>query len=388
MGMQRRRGLCALFVVTGLITTSALVAPVAAGPNRRKARLATRYIVSRQGGKGAVPGFSKVGATADAILALSAARRSPKTVDQAIGYLRAQAKGLRSVGLMGKVAMAVVAAGRDPRSFGGRNLVWAIRRTRRDSGRYGGTDSRAAVLNHALALLGVFAADGAPRISTVRWLKKARCPDGGWQYDAPSRSRDGLHCHDGSAGDITRTDTNTTSYAVQALNSGGLVVVGEQPRVVGLPPIPRFETQAARARTPFDYFRSARDHARGGWRYSHQRSAFGSRAYTDANSTALVLQAYAALRKAPPPGARRALRRLAYRPCGELTGAFAYTWARSSGEFRPVPSRADAAREDELGGPSVIGATVGAVLGLWGRPLPLNPVKNSEPAPPRRRCRA
>lgn len=379
MRIQRWRGLCALLLITGLIATSALVAPVAAGPNRRKASLATRYIVSRQGGKGAVPGFSKVGATADAVLALVAARRSPKGVAHAIGYLRAKAKGLSGVGLVGKVAMAVVAAGRNPRSFGGRNLVRTIKRTRRDSGRYGGTDSKAAVLNHALALLGLNAANEAVPRATVRWLAKARCPDRGWQYDAPSRSRDGFHCHDGSAGDFTRTDTNTTSYAVQALKATALV---------SLPLGPLTQPAGLRPSASIAYFRSARDHTRGGWRYSHQRSAFGSRAYTDANSTALVLQAYAAVDKALPPNGRRALRFLAYRPCGELTGAFAYTWARSSGEFRHVPSRADAAREDELGGPSVIGATVGAVLGLLQRPLPLEPVKKAFPAPPRRRCGA
>jgi len=379
MDMQRRRGLCALFVVTGLITSSALVAPVAAGPNQRSARFATRYIVGRQGDNGSVAGFSKAGATADAILALSAARRSPKTVAHAIAYLRAKAKGLRSVGLKGKVAMAVVAAGRNPRSFGGRNLVRAIKRSRRESGRYGGTDSRAAVLNHALALLGLDAAgETAPR-ATVRWLEEARCPDRGWQYDAPSRSRDGFHCHDGSAGDFTRTDTNTTSYAVQALEATALV---------SAPVRPPAQLAGLRPSASLAYFRSARDHTRGGWRYSHQRRAFGSRVYTDANSTALVLQAYAAVDEALPRNGRRALRFLAYRPCGELTGAFAYTWARSSGQFRRVPSRADAAREDELGGPSVIGATVGAVLGLLQRPLPLEPVKKAFPAPPRRRCGA
>jgi len=365
MGTQRWRGPCALFLITGLIATSALAAPVSAGPNDPRALRGTRYIVGRQGENGSVPGFSKVGATADAMLALSAARRSPKSVARAIAYLRTKAEGLRSVGLMGKVVMAVVAAGRNPRSFGGRNLVLAIKRKRRDSGRYGGTDSRAAVLNHALAMLGLAAVPEAVPLSSYEWLREARCPDRGWQYDAPSHSRDGFHCGDGSPGDVTRTDTNTTSYAVQA-----------------------FRARGVSGRASLVYFRSARDGVRGGWRYSHQRSAFGTRAYTDANSTALVLQAYAALHKAPPPGARRALRRLAYRACGELTGAFAYTWARSSGEFRRVPSRADAAREDELGGPSVIGATVGAVLGLLGRPLPLDPARNGEPAPPRRRCRA
>jgi len=378
MRIQRWRGLCALLLITGLIVSSAWLTPVAAGPNRRKARLATRYIVDRQGGNGAVPGFSKVGATADAVLALSAARRSPNSVAHAIAYLRTKAEGLRSVGLTGKVVMAVVAAGRNPRSFGGRNLVRTIKRTRRDSGRYGGTDSKAAVLNHALALMGLIAANEAVPRAPVRWLEKARCPDRGWQYDAPSRSRDGFHCHDGSAGDFTRTDTNTTSYAVQALKATALV---------SLPLSPLTQPAGLRPSASIAYFRSARDHTRGGWRYSHQRTAFGSRVYTDANSTALVLQAYAAVDKAPPPSARRALRRLAYRACGELTGAFAYTWARRSGEFRRVPSRADAAREDELGGPSVIGATVGAVPGLLGRPLPLDPVTNSEPAPPRRRCR-
>ena len=378
MGTQRWRGPCALFLITGLIATSALAAPVSAGPNDPRALRGTRYIVGRQGENGSVPGFSKVGATADAMLALSAARRSPKSVARAIAYLRTKAEGLRSVGLMGKVVMAVVAAGRNPRSFGGRNLVLAIKRKRRDSGRYGGTDSRAAVLNHALAMLGLAAVPEAVPLSSYEWLREARCPDRGWQYDAPSRSRDGFHCDDGSPGDVTRTDTNTTSYAVQALKAA----------LVSAPVRSKIQPAGFRASASIAYFRSARDHVRGGWRYSHQRSAFGSRAYTDANSTALVLQAYAAVDKALPPNGRRALRGLAYGACGELTGAFAYTWMSISGEFRRVPSRAEAAREDELGGPSVIGATVGAVLGLLGHPLPLDPARNGEPAPPRRRCGA
>ena len=95
---------------------------------------------------------------------------------------------------------------------------------------------------------------------------------------------------------------------------------------------------------PFRFLERIRDTAYGGWGYSWSFSG------TDANSTALVIQAYVASERAIPDGAIAALRRLQY-PCG----SFAFT--------------RDAAGKKT--GPDV-GATVGAVLGLLrvARPVP------------------
>jgi hypothetical protein len=81
----------------------------------------------------------------------------------------------------------------------------------------------------------------------------------------------------------------------------------------------------------------------GGWSYD---LSFVS---TDANSTALVLQAYAAAHVAAPKGGLAALRDLQYPGCG----AWAYSWSGTS-----------------LGPPD-IGATIGAIPGLLLDPLPI-----------------
>src|SRR2546429_193660 len=68
--------------------------------------------------------------------------------------------------------------------------------------------------------------------------------------------------------------------------------------------------------SPFDFFTTLRDPQHGGWSYS------GSFIATDANSTALVLQAYASALIPVPLGGLIALRKLQHRACG----AWAYNW--------------------------------------------------------------
>ncbi len=102
----------------------------------------------------------------------------------------------------------------------------------------------------------------------TRWLLDAQCPDGGWAYDAPfAPGTDDQHCDDGSGNDFFTSDSNTTAYAVQALEEAGRTGWGDD---------------------PFDFFDTVRDPDHGGWAYSR---AF---LVTDANSTGLVLQAFVA----------------------------------------------------------------------------------------------
>ncbi len=279
------------------------------------------YLDSQQRANGAIPAFSPIGSTSDAVVAIVAAGTGRRTLRKALGYLRRQVvKGnVTAVGLRAKVVIAVAAAGRDPRAFGGENLVRELRTTITDAGRFG----TAAVFDQALATLALKSAGVQPGFAVTDWLLGAQCPDGGWAYDEPYASgTDDESCWDGSETDYFASESNATSYAIQALEATG---------------------RNGYATDPFSYLDTVRDPDKGGWAYSAAWLA------TDANSTALVLQAYAAAGLPVPAGGRAALRRLQYPRCG----AWAYSW---SGDAR---SGAD------------VGATIGAIPGLLGAALPV-----------------
>lgn len=299
------------------------------------ARYAARYLVKQQEPDGSIPGFSRVGTTADAVVSLVAARRGPRAIESAIEYLRAHEAEVNNVGLKAKVVMALVAAGHDPRNFEGRNLVREIRRTERGTGRLG---AGTAVFDHALGMLALVAADVQPSHDMRWWLVKAQCADGGWEYESPAGSQD-AHCNSGAPDDYFPSDTNTTSLAVQALRFGRTL---------------RLQT------SPFSFFRATRDDRKRGWGYT-----FGY--MTDTNSTALVIQAYVAVGEDLPQGAKDALRRLQYGFCDE-GGAFAYTWVD------------DGDGTYSRSGPDV-GATVGAIPGLVEKPFPIRHYDVTKGAP-------
>ena len=351
MPSHRMRWL-APWMVAGLL----LATPAEAAPSRtRRARVATRFLASQQAENGSMPGFSVLGSTADAAVSLVAARRGAGALEDAMTFLvtRVARDEVEGLGETAKVVMAAVASANDPRDFGGRNLVAEIRATLdARSGRYVESAPNAKVVSHALAMLALHAAEARVAPEASEWLRKAQCRDGGWQFNEPSRRGDNPHCNDGSDFDPV-TDTNTTSYAVQAL---------------AVAPADR------RLRTsPFAYFRSARDPIKGGWRYEHRVRPYGTRMLTDANSTALVIQAYEARGRRLPKGAMRALKALQHRLCGQAPGGFAYTWSKQDGRLRR--------------GPADLGATIGAIPGLLRRPLPVAAFEVTRPAPRPDRCR-
>ena len=339
-------------VTLGVAGAVVLSGTAAAAPSTvRRGRAAVRYIVRQQESNGSVPAFSTVGSTSDAALAMVAARRGAGALDDAVDFLRKKVKRnrVKALGEKAKVALAAVASGRDPRSFGGHNLVAEIRATRLGNGRFSSGGDGLAVISHALALLALEGAQATIADAPYDWLARAQCDDGGWQYDRRARAADNSHCLNDSqeGGDFTTSDSNTTAYAVQAL--------------IGAP------ASVASEANPFDYFALARDEVKRGWRYSHKRRLFGQRSFTDANSTALVLQAFAAEGKTPPRRGHKALARLQYKLCGRRAGSFAYTWEKRDGSLRRT-------------GPDV-GATIGAVPGILGRSLPLAAADVTKPAP-------
>jgi len=323
--------------------------------------MGVRYLVTHKASDGSFPGFSARASTADAVVAMVAARRAPGAIEDALDYLEANV-GDATLGQKASLALAAVAGGRNPRSFGGIDLIEAIQDSQTPQGQYlDPYPDNAEPYTQALAMLALHAAGADVPANAAQWLSDAQCGDGGWQYDAPAEQDDDEHCYQGG-GDFTRTDTNTTAYAVMAL--------GVAPHV----PL---------ARDPFTYFQTARDPERGGWKYDYRRSPFGFRSYTDANSTSLVLQAFKARDKAAPSGGRGALRDLQYELCGAAAGAFAYTWTRTDGKWSRSPSR----RNAELGGATSVGATIAAIPGVLRRSLPIRVFDVTQRAPARPECR-
>ena len=339
-----------LALTLSLGTAAAFAAPT---PERR-ARVATTYVVRNQSADGSIVSFSTIASTADAIVSLSAARRGPGAISRAVGYLRSNEADIDAVGEKAKVIMALVASERNPRSFEGRNLVKEIRDGVQIDGRYGDL-SFSYVFDQALAILALDAADAAIPANALTWLVDAQCGDGGWQFDQPAALADDEHCFDPTApppGDFNTSDTNTTSMVIQAF--------------------------AARADAPdlnvdpFPFFNTARDQIQKGWVFAPQFACSGDQeppdcSLSDANSTALVIQAYVAGDRTIPNGGYRALRRLQYPLCGQNAGAFAVTWTTEGETF---------ARS----GPD-LGATVAAILGILKTPLPVGPRKATKPAP-------
>jgi hypothetical protein len=314
MGRTLRRMAVATVATVALVAVplAAIAAPIA---DRTRAARAVSYLAKQQRPNGSIVAFSPVGSTADAVLAFVASGSGRDRMNRALGFLRRRVAGghVTALGLQAKVVIAVSAARRDPRTFGGTNLVKAIRSQLGSDGHLG----TSAVFDDALGVLAIEAAGLTPALRAASWLLAAECPDGGWAYDTPyDASTDDRHCDDGSGSDYFLSDTNTTSYVVQAL----------------------IEMQAAdwTGRTPFQFFSKVRA---GGWPYTGGFEA-------DANSTGLVIQAYAAAALRVPNGGMIALRRFQDVGCG----AFAFN----------------------VGGPPDVGATIGAVPGLLREALPFS----------------
>ncbi len=141
--------------------------------------------------------FGPVGATADAVLAFAAADFDPNTVTtsggaSAVAYLEANARDYVMLpgspptffaDRIGKLMLAVVAAGKDPRDFGPDQLDLVAMLTAPPvyhSGAYTNTEN---TLQQAYPIL-VLAAAGEPiYTSAVSQLISLQQDDGGWKYD-------------------------------------------------------------------------------------------------------------------------------------------------------------------------------------------------------------
>ena len=314
--------------------------PAGAATLKQRARLAVHWLSHRQNEDGSFPGFSAIGSTADAVVSFAAARRGPTDIDEAIGYLEANESEVDSIGEIAKVVMALVAAGRDPRDFAGRDLVAEIVSSEQPDGRYGATTE---VFNHALAIIALRMTDQELSQAAIDWLLDAQCADGGWQYDEPAGPTDDAHCDNGTDADFFFSETDATAYAVIALAT--------------------FKSwNRTSAQNPFRFFRSRRDPIKDGWGYDRRFPL------TSTNSTALVIEAYRSHGRDLPDGARRALIKLQFRLCGENAGAFAAGWQQKEGGGYRKGDPDD-------------GGTIAGILGLVSRPYAAVEVTREPPEP-------
>lgn len=241
-----------------------LALPVqAAGPYREAALGALSWIASQQQADGSFPGFGP-GSTADAILAICAVGGDPngflRGENSPITFLAAQAREIStSAGGTAKTILAALCAGKDPRRFGGVDLVAALEAAYdARQGTYG-TD----LTGHAFALLALSATGRPIPAAAVEYLRRVQTPEGGWAWDGNPAS--------GGA------DTNSTALAVQALVAAG--VAASDPTVQNA--LAYFHTQ---------------QNADGGFPYARS-SPWGSE--SDSNSTAYVVQALCAAGEDP-----------------------------------------------------------------------------------------
>ena len=350
--MDPIRRLSAIALALILVGGTASATPTRPPSGKMRARIGVHYLTTQQADDGSLSAFSPVGTTADAVVSMVAARRAPDAIEKALDFLEAHADDASSVGQKAKAVMAAVAGGRNPHDFGGHDFVAEVEEAQNDEGRYGAT-----VMDHVLAILALVGAGRNVPSTAMDYLVSAQCPDGGWQFDAPKRDTEDQHCFDGSQEFDEPSNTNTTSYAVQAW----LALGADEPL----------------AHDPFDFFKASRDPVKHGWIYnptahcktgSDRSTCF----VTDAYSTALVIQAYAAADRIAPEKGRRALGRLQPKLCGGDAGAVSFSWSYEDGKYKR--SDPDA------------GATIAAIPGFLQMPFPVPHLGVNKAAPNPGRC--
>ena len=197
-------------VVAVAVATALTAAPPAEAARGTSAPL--HYLTRAQnadGGFGAAAGQRSAGLTTGwAALGLAAAGRNPLDVRHGsrsvIAYLEAHVKDVSDLGEIERTVLVLSAAGRSPRSFGGRDLVGEIRRAQSRSGAFAGRVNTTAFAVLALRAAG-WSARARPVRKAVAWIARQANPDGGFNF----------------AGRGGASGIDDTGAAVQALAAGG-----------------------------------------------------------------------------------------------------------------------------------------------------------------------
>jgi hypothetical protein len=200
---------------------------------------------------------SDVGGTVDAILAIAGggfdpAGVYPGEITTPVDFLKTNIQAVRTYteedgGQAGKLILALVAAGMNPRDFGGVDIVASLESRLGVEGNYGVDDP----FKQSLAILGLAGAGEPIQEPAINWLEGHQAENGSWD--------DGFG---------TDNNADATALAIMALVAAGKTIEAEA--VAG----------------GLEYLKYSQEE-NGGWAYS---PGFG----TSANSTAMVIQALAA----------------------------------------------------------------------------------------------
>ena len=208
---------------------------------------------------------SSVSNTADAVQAIIAAGEDPHMWDKGgntpLTFLAVRATDLSTAGDTAKMVLAAVAAGEDPRDFGGVDLVAALEGMLGNDGKFGGEMD--FQFSQCLAILALKSVSRPIPASAVDYLKDSQIEDGTWAWNFSTTAGEG--------------DNNSAAMAVMALIAAGEPADGQ----VVHKTVTHFEGQ---------------QNDDGGFPYINP-SAYGTD--SDANSTAVVLQALIAAGEDP-----------------------------------------------------------------------------------------
>lgn len=270
------------WALAGALTALPVATSAHAAPTSDPALAAAGWLAGRIDAQGFIPAQSGPdrNGTALAVLALGAARVGGDAVDRATsalagsvdGYVR-DSSGADRPAALGTLIQVAVVTGRDPRTFGGTDLVARLLATKRtsgpDAGLFGVQDPAFdGAYRQSVALLGLDAA-GLSDPDAVSWLTRQQCPDGGWQaYRADLTAP----CAPTNTTTFTGEDTNSTAIAAQALAALGVTPTA----------------------SPLGFL-DATQNTDGGF-------GFLAGTATDANSTSLAIQAIIALGEDPLAG--------------------------------------------------------------------------------------
>ena len=206
-------------VVAGAILAIASLGPLLGRPSpvtaiapsdSQRATAALDYLLAQQSSNGSLDG--SLGETADFVIGAAAAGLDPATLagcaagTSALDFIAtASDVGASDPARTGKGILAVVAAGGDPSSFAGRNLLARLSALYDStSGAYGG----GSTFGQAFAILGLVAAGQAVPAKAITELGGLQDPDGSWSYgSAPVAAGEG--------------DSNSTAIALMALDQAG-----------------------------------------------------------------------------------------------------------------------------------------------------------------------
>ena len=202
--MSNRRTLVGAALVLTIVVTLAIPA-WADGP------AAVEWLKGQQNADG---GFgspdSSVGATADTLIAVAATGDNAIAWtaggQSALDYLKANVASISKAGDLGKVVLALIASGQNPRTCCGTDLVSELESMIAADGKIGGESD--FINEHSVAMLALSSASRPVPAASVNFLLTQQIEDGSWSWNGDTAAGSG--------------DNNTTAMVVVALAAAGV----------------------------------------------------------------------------------------------------------------------------------------------------------------------